>query len=187
MTVRDIIHSQAYLQSLSTAASGGVGSESCCCKLPASTPVSQAIRLLSGGLCREITVVDDDDDSVLGSLDATGMLSAINQTIEGSMGCSWLDLEMEANQYCASAICRAVEDADSEVLTMARLHSPASEGRNTVKVSVCVNCENPQSVARSLQRYGYEVVAQTDAHGLAASDAGLAAERLAALNLYLNI
>jgi hypothetical protein len=80
-----------------------------------------------------------------------------------------------------------VEDADSEVLTMARLHSPASEGRNTVTVSVCVNCENPQSVARSLQRYGYEVVAQTDAHGLAASDAGLAAERLAALNLYLNI
>lgn len=59
--------------------------------------------------------------------------------------------------YSASRIARAVEDCDAHLLNLNITSQPLDGGEITVLLRV--GHRNPDSVARSLERYGYSVVA----------------------------
>lgn len=65
------------------------------------------------------------------------------------IGCSYDD-------YIASRIARAVEDADARLLNL-NVTSLEVEGQQVV-AALRVDHRNPESVARSLERYGYIVL-----------------------------
>ncbi len=58
--------------------------------------------------------------------------------------------------YSASEIARAVEDCDARLLSLAVTAMKDAEGRPIVALTVDVR--SPESIVRSLARYGYEVI-----------------------------
>lgn len=60
------------------------------------------------------------------------------------------------DDYCASAIARAVEDCDAHLLSL-NVH-PRRDESGWLRVSLTVNRLDGVSIARSLERYGYKVV-----------------------------
>lgn len=59
-------------------------------------------------------------------------------------------------QYAASIVARAVEDCDAHLLNLNVTDQTTPDGEIVVELRVGVN--NGEGVARSLARYGYEVV-----------------------------
>ncbi|MDE5727470.1 MAG: hypothetical protein K2H83_00145 [Duncaniella sp.] len=58
--------------------------------------------------------------------------------------------------YSASRIARAVEDADAQLLNL-NITSDTLEVENRIVFELRVSHRSPLAVARSLERYGYEV------------------------------
>ena len=58
--------------------------------------------------------------------------------------------------YSASALSRGVEDCDARVLAMSVTSMRDAEGRPVVMLRA--NTRTPEGIARSLARYGYEVI-----------------------------
>ncbi len=67
-----------------------------------------------------------------------------------------LTVECRRDDFSASLIARAVEDAEAHLLNMNVTSRPASAGN--VSVDIRVSHRNGGSVARSLERYGFEVI-----------------------------
>ncbi|WP_301390258.1 hypothetical protein [uncultured Muribaculum sp.] len=86
------------------------------------------------------------------------------------------------SQYSASAIAHAVEDADAHLLNLNVTAGTAPDSPTTVQLRV--NHSRGESVARSLQRYGYDTVEMGGTPGLVNSDL---AERVNALLHYLEV
>lgn len=93
---------------------------------------------------------------------------------------SEIQIKCHPSQYSASAIARAVEDADASILSL--LSYPADEG--LLNIYIRTNRTDPSPVVRSLNRYGYTV---SYAYGPEYSNEALADERLCELQHYLNI
>lgn len=68
-----------------------------------------------------------------------------------------LTIECRRSDYSASALARAVEDADAHLLNLNVTARPTS-GYDRVAVDLRVSHRNGGSVARSLERYGFTVV-----------------------------
>lgn len=96
---------------------------------------------------------------------------------------STLLLSCLPSDYSASRIARAVEDCDAHLVNL-NVTTDGAVLDNRVVCEVRVTHRSPSSVARSLERYGYEVV-DTDSCSLAADE--VAGERLAQLLHYLEI
>lgn len=69
---------------------------------------------------------------------------------------STLLLTCRRGDYSASRIARAVEDCDAHLLNL-NVTSDTERLDNRIAVEIRVSHRNPMSVARSLERYGYEV------------------------------
>lgn len=69
---------------------------------------------------------------------------------------STLVVACRRQDYSASVIARAVEDCDAHVINLNVLATSAEY--DIVQVALRIDHRNPASVARSLQRFGYEVV-----------------------------
>ncbi|MBP3304271.1 MAG: hypothetical protein J6L68_05400 [Muribaculaceae bacterium] len=85
--------------------------------------------------------------------------------------------------YSASRIARAVEDCDAHLLNL----NVTADGRrldNRVVIELRVSHRSPMSVARSLERYGYEVL---DVEHEALADDGLASDRIKELMHYIDL
>ncbi len=69
--------------------------------------------------------------------------------------CCELKVVCHRQNYCASQLARAVEDADAHLLNM----NITSEQlpNNHIAIELRISHRNAGSVARSLERYGYEV------------------------------
>lgn len=87
------------------------------------------------------------------------------------------------SDYSASRIARAVEDCDAHLVNL-NVTADGSQLDNRVVCEVRVTHRNPSSVARSLERYGYEVI-DTDSRSLASDE--VTGQRLAELLHYLEI
>lgn len=87
------------------------------------------------------------------------------------------------SDYSASRIATAVEDCDAHLLNL-NVTTDGERMDNRVVCELRVSHRSPLSVARSLERYGYEVV-DTDARSLASDD--VAGRRMAELLQYLEI
>ncbi len=85
--------------------------------------------------------------------------------------------------YSASRIARAVEDCDAQLVNL-NVTSDGSSLDNRVVFEIRVTHRSPLAVARSLERYGYEVV---DVDRDAVADDAVMASRLAELMRYLEV
>jgi hypothetical protein len=73
---------------------------------------------------------------------------------------SELTVACVGRDYLGSALARAVEDCDAHLINMNVTDGFTDDGRMLVHLRV--NRRNAAAVARSLQRYGYEVVGGID-------------------------
>ena len=124
--------------------------------------------------------VVEPDGSFVGTIDQTSMLEGLGRMIATRDDCSVVTVECRPEDYSASLLAHAVESADTHLVDL--LTVPTSGDR--VQATLRVRCSDPSPVVRSLERYDFTV---TGAHGTADADMVLAAERLAALNAFLNV
>lgn len=145
----------------------------------ADMPAIDVLPQLLDSPARMLDVVETDG-SFLGTIDQTSMLEGLGRLIAARDDCSVVTVECRPEDYSASLLAHAVEDADTHLVDL--LTSPGSDDR--VQATLRVRCSDPSAVVRSLERYDFNV---TGAHGTADADMMLTAERLAALNVFLNV
>lgn len=121
-----------------------------------------------------------DGKASLGVIDTDSLLAGLGALIAARDDSSVVTLSCSPEQYSASLIAHAVEDADAHLVDL--LSTPMADGN--LKVTLRVRHDDPSAIVRSLERYGFTV---TGAHGARYSDARIADERLRALQLYLNV
>ncbi len=85
--------------------------------------------------------------------------------------------------YSASRIARAVEDADAQLVNL-NVTSDGAALDNRVVFELRVTHRSPMAVARSLERYGYEVM---DMEGDDPDDDAAMSERVAAVLRMLDL
>lgn len=93
-----------------------------------------------------------------------------------------LTIECSRSDYSASMIARAVEDAEAHLLNLNITAAEPSAG--ILNVALRVSHRNGGSVARSLERYGFDVI---DIQGGYDSDADLTAQRIGELLAQMEI
>ena len=121
------------------------------------------------------------DGVVSGVIDAPQVVKALAQTTASRDDCSVIVVECHPDDYSASLLAHAVEDADAHLTDL--LTAPAADGIN-LTVTMRVRLRDPQGAIHSLERYGFRVV---DARGITDGLPTVMEERLAALQLFLNV
>lgn len=116
----------------------------------------------------------------VGMIDQTSMLTALGAMLAARDDCSVVTLECRPEDYSASLIAHAVEDAEVHLVDLWSV--PGEDG--TLRVTLRVRCMDPSAVVHSLERYDFTVV---EARGSGYSDPGVSRERIEALQLYLNV
>lgn len=145
----------------------------------AELPVIEVLPKLLDAPRRMLEVVEADG-TLLGTIDQTSMLEGLGRMIAERDDCSVVTVECRPEDYSASLLAHAVEAADAHLVDL--LTTPGADGH--VQATLRVRCSDPSPVVRSLERYDFNV---TGAHGTADANMVLAAERLAALNAFLNV
>lgn len=93
-----------------------------------------------------------------------------------------LTIECGRSDFSASAIARAVEDADAHLLNLNVTSAMSPVGM--VSVDLRISHRNAGSVARSLERYGFRVASFRDGYD---ADAELTARRIGELMAQIDI
>ena len=137
-------------------------------------------RMVSGD--KTVPVVDDITELYLGAIDRDSALAAVSRLFPQLNEYTELTIACPPSQYSASAIAHAVEDADAHLLNLNVTAGTEPDSLTTVMLRV--NHSRGESVARSLQRYGYETVEMTGDPGMFHTEM---AERVNALLHYLEI
>lgn len=127
---------------------------------------------------RVLAVTENGAES--GYIDSDSMLEALSRQIAPRFDCCVVEIECAPQDYSASHIARAVEDADVHLVDL--LTNPAQDGM--LRVTLRVRCEDPGSVIHSLERYGYNVIAS---FGKSSSEASIDVERLLAVQALINV
>lgn len=91
---------------------------------------------------------------IIGVIDETSLLEAFSHQLASRTDSSVIEISCVPNDYSASRIAHAVEDADVHLVDL--LTSPAEDGK--LRVTLRVRCEDSEGVVHSLERYGYEVI-----------------------------
>lgn len=127
-----------------------------------------------------ILEVKSDEGESLGYIDEKALLAGLGRLIAPRDDSSVITVECEPDQYSASEIAHAVEDADAHLVD---LISRPAEG-NKIRVMLRIRALDAGGAIRSLERYGYQTVEAGRASR--AADAVLD-ERLASLRSLLNV
>lgn len=150
-------------------------------KVTADTPALALLPRLLDSPTASLEVTDGGGDT-MGVVDAMAMLRGLDAMLDTAAESSWIDIDIPSADYSASAIARAVEDADANMLDM--ITSPHPSSQSLLRVTLRVSHTDPSAVVRSLRRYGFEVVSELPE---TAADLETTRERLSQLQLYLNI
>lgn len=86
--------------------------------------------------------------------------------------------------YSASRVARAVEDVDARLLNL-NVTEPADPDTSRMEIELRVSHRNAASVARSLERYGFEVIDSSSPSLYASAEE--TADRVAELLYYINL
>ncbi len=95
---------------------------------------------------------------------------------------SELTIECSRSDYSASTIARAIEDAEAHLLNLNVTAAESTAGM--IQVALRVSHRNAGSVARSLERYGYNIV---EIHSGYDADSALTALRIEELLTHMEI
>ncbi len=147
----------------------------------ASAPLSLVVERLAGDQ-PVIPVIDDITGLYAGAIDRASALRAMSDLFPQLNEYTELTITCPPSRYSASAIARAVEDADAHLLNLNVVGGTEPDSQATVMLRV--NHSRGESVARSLARYGYDTVEMTSTPGPFNRDV---AERVNALLHYLEI
>lgn len=135
----------------------------------------------------DVVAVTDDEaagSKLLGYADALSALRLYARLFPQLQESTELTVLIPARQYSASSIARAVEDADAHLLNLNVVEGTTADCVTTAEIRV--NHSRGESVARSLERYGYEVTSMTlNGRGTLTNDT--TANRARALLHYLDI
>ena len=127
---------------------------------------------------RSLCVVDGDVS--IGVIDPVSMLEGLGRMIAPRDDSSVVTVECRPEDYSASLLAHAVEDAGAHLVDLWSV--PSTDGM--IRVTLRVRHNDPSAAVRSLERYDFHVI---DAYGAEMRDAGIAAERLLALQTLLNV
>lgn len=144
----------------------------------ASVPLVDVLPLLLDTTDGRIGV--KEGNKYIGEIDAMSMLRGLESLVSGRDDSSIVTIQCAPNDYSASRIATAVEDADAHLVDL--WSHPAQGGM--IEVNIRVRRDDPSAVVHSLERYGYEV---TYATGKTYRDAETTALRLLELNTLLNV
>lgn len=122
----------------------------------------------------------EEEGALTGIIDRNSLLEGMGRLLAARDDSSEITVECYPEDYSASRLAHAVEDADAHLVDL--ISGPSAEG--LVRVTLRVRREDPSPVVNSLERYGYHV---TDSSGSAYGDAEVALERLLELNALLNV
>lgn len=183
MTVKNIISPRIAVTSMQHYnASAGVSKDISLSisrnSIDAHTPIVDALHRLLDSDSGIMSVTEGGE--TIGYIDSQSMLEGLGRLITPRDDSSTLTIKCRPEEYSASAIAIAVEDADAHLVDL--FSSPDSD--DMLSVTLRVRHIDPSAVAASLNRHGYEVI---ECHGRQSVEAEIAAERLAHLALYLNI
>ena len=126
------------------------------------------------------TVAISGEESESGVITAMQLLEACASMMPQRPESSTITLTCATGEFLASAVARAVEDADAHLLDMNTLPSDGGLLRVVLRVSRI----DPAPVARSLERYGFTVSA---VEGDFNTDHDLALSRLEELRRYFDL
>lgn len=144
----------------------------------ADTQLTDVLPMLLDAPARMLAV--GPEGHACGVIDESSLLDALGRLIAPRYDSSTIVVECLPEQYAASRIAHAVEDADAHLVDL--WTAPASDGH--MRATVRVRHSDPSAAAHSLERYGYRVV---ETSGAMNSDAIVASERLLALQSILSI
>lgn len=181
MIARNILSTSTRLANVSH--SGFANQSQCfdklnCPSVDANTPLPETLHLLLDSPSMMLSVVEHGN--IIGYIDCESMLKGLGAMLAGHDECSTIVVECNPKDYSASVVARAVEDADAHLLGL--ITSPSDNDR--LRITLRVSHTDPSAVAKSLLRYGFEVVESYSKHSV---DAEVASERLAQLALFLNV
>lgn len=142
------------------------------------TPLAQVLALLLDSPTQTLRV--SDGEQCAGTIDMPRALEACSLLMPQREESCTLEVCCSPGEYQASALARAVEDADAHLLEL--LSRPAPGGN--IAVQIRCSRRDPAPVARQLERYGFTV---TNMQGEASATPDVAEERMAALRRYLEI
>ncbi len=135
---------------------------------------------------KDTTALPGNPISVAASNDTATALLRLEQLFPDYAESSSITIECHKRNYSASLIARAVEDCDACLLNL-NVTSPSDSPDGRVAVELRVNHREPDSVSRSLERYGFEVVKASGNTSGATDDDSLMRRRYDELMHYLNI
>lgn len=116
----------------------------------------------------------------LGVITESSLLEGLGRMIAPRDDSSVITVECRPEDYSASLMAHAVEDAGAHMVDL--WSSPADDGM--LRVTLRVRMTDPSAAVRSLERYDFRVV---EASGSVLRDAEIAGERLLALQTLLNV
>lgn len=103
-----------------------------------------------------VGVVDDATDKAIGTIDAEGIVASMAQMFPVVDESCELIVECDSHNYSASVVARAVEDCNAHILNLNVMERTTSDKR--IAIALRINHSHGEAVARSLARYGYDVV-----------------------------
>lgn len=118
--------------------------------------------------------------NITGHIDPDSLLEGIADLTDCHHTGAVITAECATNDYSASSLARAVEDADANLLDFLS----KTTDRGTMRITMRISHEDPSSVCRSLERYNYNIIS---AHGTEYADEETLDMRLNALQVYLNV
>lgn len=147
-------------------------------KVSADMPVVELLPRLLESPSHTLSVSEEGRE--LGVLTETLLLEGLAKEYSRRDDCAIISLRCAPADYSASRIAMAVEDAGFHMLDL--WSGNTAEGFTAVYIRV--RCDDPTTAVHSLERYGFEV---TDVYAHQYADAETAAQRLLALQTYLNV
>ena len=147
-------------------------------EIDAETPIIEVLQHFSD--CGNMVLSVSENGQIIGYIDSQSLIEGLCKMIVARDDSSIINLKCSHHDYSASAIARAVEDADAHLVNM--FSSPSDDE----KINVCLRVRHfdPTAAANSLRRYGFEVVSTFSKQSIHAE---IAAERLAHLAALLNV
>lgn len=148
-------------------------------KVDSGMPLLEVLPRLLDAPGRLLGVMDSGAD--VGVIDEGSLIEGLGKLIASRDDSSVLTIECRPEQYSASLIAHAVESADAHLVDL--LSSASPDGM--VRVMLRVRALDPEGAARSLERYGFIVVAMSG--DSVSEESRILAERVASLQTLLNV
>ncbi len=141
-------------------------------------PLARVLQLLLDSPSGTVNV--SDGQSKIGSIDASSALRACSLMMPQRPESSLVTITCSPQEYSASSLARAVEDADAHLLDLYTLPAP----HGNIQVVLRTSRRDPSPVAHSLRRYGFSV---SETEGIEDTDREQALERIEALRRYFDL